>query len=169
MPDRSTNPRSDEPVELGSGVVDRRRQRRRDHRIQPRPHPPGRGEDVGRRRQGVDGDGAGPGPDVGLEGGEGVGVPRQLVIGEDTIDGGDRALARQRGDVPPGGDDRQAGPLVERPLGRRRRRCRGEEEQPADAAPHHPLLQVGVGEDAQRHAVVVVEQRREALHVVAGP
>ena len=43
----------------------------------------------------------------------------------------------------------------------------GQQQQPLDAAAHHPLLQFGGGEDAKRDAVAVVEQRRVAVHGVA--
>ena len=42
------------------------------------------------------------------------------------------------------------------------RRRRRQQQQPPDAAEHHAPLQVGVRQDAQRHARVVVEQRRVA-------
>ena len=41
-----------------------------------------------------------------------------------------------------------------------------QQQQPPHTAVHHPLLEVGLGEHAQRHAVVVVEQGRVATHDV---
>ena len=77
---------------------------------------------------------------------------------------GSRRRARRatsRSPRSPAGRPRRAG---ERRPHRGRRR---EQQQAAHPAAHHPLLQVGVGDDAQRHAVVVVEQRRIADHPVA--
>ena len=40
-----------------------------------------------------------------------------------------------------------------------------QQQQPPHSAAHHPLLQLGRGHHAQRHAVADVEQRRIGLHV----
>jgi hypothetical protein len=68
---------------------------------------------------------------------------------------------------PAAADDGQPSRVAEAALDRLAVRRGGQQQQPADAAAHHPRLQVRVAEDPQRDAVVVVDERGVPAHDVA--
>ena len=134
-------------VEPGAGVRGRARPRRARRRPAPsrrrrRPAPPGARRAAARRTRRR---------------------PTAASCRRSTVvDGGERAVGDEPVEVDAAGGDRQATGAGQALHDVARRRRRGQQQQPPDAAEHHAALQVGVRQDAQRHARVVVEQRRVA-------
>ena len=89
------------------------------------------------------------------------------VVAQHPIGCRSDALGDEVVERPAAADDGQPSGVAEPTLDRLAVRRRGQQQQPAHAAAHHPRLQVRVAEDPQRDAVLVVDERGVPAHDVA--
>ena len=167
----ATKPGRTSRRELGPGVADGGLQRRRHEPVEPSLHPCGGDDDPagGRHRVGGDVGKIGAGPLAQRE--EPLLVPRHRpVLVDHAVGGGDRAVVGQAGERDPAAAADGEPHLVRHvPLHCLATDGHGEQQQPAHARAHHPLLDRRVRQHADRHAVAVVEQGGVTAHGMAVP